>query len=234
MPGSLFQNVQSRDKTFTVYAGEVGADIAEQFAAHGVVVRHEMMPSPGPDPFLVIEKEEEFAGTITLDALQSLLEPPIVRPGDREEVSEGYRVLFEVLDETVFTAMNRRQLLAVTREIEDRAYRVGEGTLHVSFQNLSVFDSQTDVYRTLAADTDLDIHVHGVADWSPPEIAGITYHEYEVGEPVDRYWILGFDGGPDRTQSCGLVGEQREDGYTGFWTDDAEVVTQITDILSES
>lgn len=122
--------------------------------------------------------------------------------------------------------MSRRELLAVSREIEDRASRVGEGTLRASFQTLSTFRSQTSVYRTLCAENDLEIHVYGVEDWTPPAIDGITYHTGE-GARFEPYWALAYDGGPDETQASGLVAEEHTDGYTGFWTNDAATVETI-------
>lgn len=223
---SLLADAQRGERQFTVYRAGEETDIEVQFEAYDIDVVHGELPPGGPDPFLVIEEHGEFAGAIALEELEVLLEPPIVRPGDREDVSPGYSVLFDVLDETVFTAMERRQLLAVSREIEDRAYRVGTGTLRVSFQTLSTFESQAPVYRRLAAETDLDIHIYGVDDWTPPEIAGITYHEV-AADTLGRYWVLAFDGGSDEMQACGLVAQERTEGYDGVWTDDPEMVGEI-------
>ncbi len=229
---SVLTAVTDREKRFVVYHDDE-TDVDIQFASHNVSVDSRPLPPNSAEPFLAIEEDGEFAGAIGLDELHGLLEPPIVRPGAREDVSAGYRVLFDLLDETVFTAMGRRELLAVSREIEDRAFRVGTGTLQATFQHLSTFRSQTAVYRQLAAETALDIHVHGVADRDPPEIPGITYHTYPAdasarsAEPIDRYWTLAFDGGENETQACGLVAREREDGYDGFWTDDADLVDAV-------
>lgn len=233
MLDSLLSEIRGREKQFTVYRSGDETDVEVQFATHNVGVTHRELPPGGPYPFLVIEENGEFAGAIGLEDLNWLLEPPIVRPGEHDGVSDGYRVLFDVLDETVFTAMERRQLLAISREIEDRAFRVGSGTLRVGFQTLSTFESQVEVYRQLATRTDLDIHVHGVADWTPPEIAGVTYHGV-TDHALERYWVLAFDGGPDETQACGLVGQEQPDGYSGFWTDDAEIVGDIVAELVET
>lgn len=83
--------------------------------------------------------------------VERLLSPPIVRPETYEGLSPAYRALFEVLDGTVYTSMARREPLAVSREIEDRAYRVGSGSLDVGFQRLSNYRSQVPAYCRLAA-----------------------------------------------------------------------------------
>jgi hypothetical protein len=228
---SLLETVGKRDRQLTVYRGEEASDLQERFATQAVHVEVERLPPGGPDPFVVVEADGSFVGAIAEPELDWLLEPPIVRPGEYDDVSEGYRVLFELLDETVFTELTRRQLLAVSREIEDRAYRVGTGTLVAGFQTLSIFESQADVYRHLAAETALDVHVHGAADWEPPPIPGITYHGDDDHE---RHWALAFDGGPDVTQANGLLARETEDGYDGFWTDDAALVGEILAALEAS
>lgn len=229
MFSTLFTEISERNKQFTVYRDGEQTAIETQFATHNVAVTHETLPPGGPDPFVVIEEDDTFRGAIALADLETLIEPPIIRPGDRDEVSRGYQVLFEVLDETVFAAMNRRQLLAVSREIEDRAFRVGNGTLRVSFQTLSTFKSQAKLYRQLASSTDLDIHIYGIDDWTPPVIPGITYHEL-TADLLGQYWVLAFDGGSIASQASALVAQEQRDGYNGVWTDDTKLVD---DILAE-
>jgi len=119
-----------------------------------------------------------------------------------------------------------RESGVVTDEIEDRAFRVGSGTLRASFQRLSTFESQLDVYRTLATETDLDIHVYGRDDWEPPAISGISYHR-DPDAALVKYWILAFE---RDQQACGLVAGETDDGYQGFWTDDQ---TRLRSALSE-
>lgn len=222
---SLFSEVRGPRRQFTVYRNEERVDLESPFVTRDVDVRYRDLPA-GPDPFLVIETDGKFRGAISLPDLEGLLEPPVTRPGEVDGVSEGYRVLFDLLDETVYTALERRQLLAVSREIEDRAFRVGDGTLRVSFQTLSTFESQAPLYRELATATDLDIHIYGVDDWTPPRIDGITYHEFAAG-PLERCWVLAFDGGPEGTHPCGLVGQEQSDGFDGLWTDDERMVARI-------
>ncbi|WP_256301386.1 DICT sensory domain-containing protein [Haloarchaeobius salinus] len=225
MLDSLLDRVTRSDKRFTVYGRGDETDIERQFEAHSVVVDWQQLPPDGPEPFVVVAEGGEVVGVIPLEELEWLLTPPVVRPSDPTNIAPGYRVLFEVLDETVFTAMNRRQLLAVSHEIEDRARRVGNGRLHASFQHLSAFADQVEWYWTLG-ETDLDIHVYGAPDWEPPEIPGVTFHGY--GDDVlERYWVVTFDGGTEELQACGLVGREFDETYDGFWTDDPHLVERI-------
>lgn len=222
----LIDDTQHHGKRITLYADDVEDALTSRFGDSSVTIERRRLPPHGPEPFVTIHDAGQVVGSVSLDDFEELLTPPIVRPGDREEVSAGYRALFELLDDTVFDSLDRRQLLGASREIEDRAFRVGDGTLRVSFQSLSIFESQVDVYRHLAGETALDVHVYGEGDWDPPEIAGLTYHRSDAAT-VKHFWALAFDGGGDETQTCGLVARERDDEYAGFWTYDPEIVETI-------
>lgn len=239
----FIEDVDRRRKRFVVYSQAGGIGLDEQFATRNVTVEHRGLPPNGPEPFVAIYEREEFAGNIRLDDLQDLLAPPVVRPGERDGLAEGYRALFDTLEETLFSALDRRQLLATSREFENRALRVGTGTLRVGFQQLSVFEAQTGVYRRLGTDTSLDIHVYGEPDWSPPAIENVTVHEDADGS-LAPFWCLAFDGGHDESQACALVAREREDevagderggdGYVGFWTYDPGLVADILSTLERA
>lgn len=224
---SLLAELDSRERRFTVYRSGEETDVESRFETHNVAVSHSDLPPGGPEPFMTIEDEEEFAGALPVAQLDRLLEPPIVRPGAGEDVSNGFGVLFEMLDETVFRSMDREQLLAVSREIEDRAARVGEGTLRVRFESRSVFEPQTALYREFAAETELDIHIYGIDD---EPFSGVQFHRLEGFDP---YWVLAFDGGPDRQQACALLARRQGTQFEGFWTYDPELVDRIIRPLAE-
>lgn len=224
----LFAQIERTRKRVTVYAPSERRDVVEGLRGRNVDVAYRSLPD-GVGGFVVVRDDEEFVASIGLDEFGELFEPPIERPWTRELVDEGYRALFEILDEALFVALDRRQLLAASREIENRAWRVGRGTIRVGFQRLTAFRDQLPVYARLADETDLAIHVYGRDDWEPPSIPGITVHE--VGGDVTRYWFLAFDGGPDRLQATGLLAEECEPGrFRGFWTYDAALVDRIAAI----
>lgn len=227
MLDGVLEDARASDHQFIIHSDDPGTAAENWFRNHNVQVTHRPLPAGIPRPFLVVERDGEFVGVIDLSEVERLLEPPIVPPAPREELSAGYREFFDVLADTVFTSIRRRELLAVSREIEDRAHRVGDGVLHVSFQRLSTYQSQQAVYETLAAETTLDIHVHGVDDWTPPSSPGISYHARQ-DELLEPYWVMAFNGGPNESQTCGLVAEELpEEGYTGFWTHDESMVSRI-------
>jgi hypothetical protein len=223
---TLIEDARHHEKRFTVYAAGEKPGIDARFGDTDISIEHRPLPPHGPEPFVTIHDSDEFVGALSLAELETLLVPPIVRPGDRESVSAGYRALFDVLDDTVFSSLDRRQLLGASREVEDRAFRVGHGILRVSFQRLSAFESQREVYRQLAGKAGLDVHLYAAPDRDPPDIDGLAYHE-STAPTVERYWALAFDGGINDQQACGLLARERDDGYAGFWTYDPEIVSTI-------
>jgi hypothetical protein len=233
MLDSLITEHQEIDHQFTVYRSGDQPEVETWLANHGVAIDARPLPPRGPDPFVEIKTDGEVVAVIGVETIEKLLEPPVVGVGDRDNISEGYQVLFEALEKTVFSGIHRRDLLAVSREIEDRAFRVGEGTLWVCFQTLSTFRSQMDIYRTLATETALNIHIYGVEDWTPPSIPSVMYHA-EAVEQFEPYWALAYDGGPAGTDACGLVAREDSDEYTGFWTNDSTIVEEIATTLQTS
>jgi len=229
MLGRFIEAAQDRRKRFVVYSSDT-VDLAEQFATRNVTVEQRALPAPGEDPFVDIYDGETFLGAISLEDLRLLLEPPVVRPTADEEIGDAYRALLSVLDGTVFATLDRRQLQATSHEFETRAYQVGEGTLRVGFQSLSAFEPQTATYRHLGEETDLDIHVYGQPDWSPPSIPNVTYHRDREGE-LTSYWFLAFDGGAEERQRCALVAEEQDDSYWGFWSYDTDLVGEVLETL---
>jgi hypothetical protein len=226
---SLIADAQRREKTITIYSDDPEMSVLDRLAGHGVAVRHRRLPD-GQAAFVTIHDGEEYLGALKLADFEELLSPPVVRPGSRDDLSRAYRALYDILENTVFTSLDRHQLLGASREIEDRAFRVGHGTLRVSFQTFSAFETQTDVYYYLATNTALDIHVYGMGDWEPPAIDGVTFHE-STADTVGRFWALGFDGGGDEMQTCGLVAQETDGEFIGFWTYDPETVEKILSAL---
>ena len=229
---SVMAEAERRRVSAIHYAPEPG-DLAEQFDARNAEIRFRELPPDGPDPFLVIRKNGEFRGAVSVAYLRTYLEPPYHRPADPVGLSPPYRGLFDLLDDTVFASLTRRQLVATSREIEDRARRTGRGTLHAGFQSLEAFRPQRVVYRRLGEETDLDVHVYVSDEDAAATLADfpVTVHAGGDGE-VGRYWFLAFDGGGEESRACALVAEQRtEDTYYGVWTYDPEQVDRVLTAL---
>jgi AraC-like DNA-binding protein len=226
-------DVKRKRKTLIVYSDDAN-DIADAFDSKNVTVQYRRLRAVGPDDFLVIRDEDGFKGAIGLTSLREFLTPPVLVPWSDEFDPSSFRDLVTLLDRTLFTSFDKRQMLAASREFEDRAWRVGDGALHIGFQSLSAFRDQTNVYRHLATETDLDIHIYGRADWGPPRIPNTTFHAKTSGE-IGAVWFIVYDGGGDDRQKCALVAEERADGrYFGFWTYDTSTVDDLRAHLEET
>lgn len=227
------EDVADRRKTLVVYASDEAPDVTAHFETRNVTVEREPLVAGGPPGFVVLRDEDGFVGAFCLETMASLLEPPVFRPWHRDEVSEPWRSLYEILNNTLFSSFDRRQLLAATREIENRAWRIGAGTLRVGFQSRAAFEDQVDVYRRFVDETDLTLHVY-VADADGPSLPGIDVFsapDTEIGD----YWFLAYDAAGDPLNACGLVAMERQpDAYTGFWTYEADRVAALSTYLEET
>lgn len=202
--GAFLETAAARRKTLTVFAPEYYETLADHFESRNVTVEHAGLPDDGSGGFVTVSEGDEFVGSVGATAVRSLVEPNTRFGG---EPSEATRALLDLLADTTFVSFDKRQMLAVAREIEDRAFRRGRGTLRTGFQALSAMRHQRDVYETLGTETDLDVHVYGRPDWNPPDIPGVTVHTEDVPE-IGEFWFVVFDGGGDANQACALVAEE--------------------------
>jgi DICT domain-containing protein len=210
----LIESVRSHEKTVRVYGPDaegVVAELREYFASQHVSVE---WVSHGRLRAEVVDAGDVLA-SVDGEALRALLDGP---PGR----DPAYGPLLEALDDTTFSAYDRPRMVRAAREIEDRAFRVGTGTLHAGFQRLSALADQRETYRALGALSDLEVHVYGEPDWSPPE-GRVTVHATAAPE-ISESWFVVYDGGGEG-QHCALLAVERSPGeFEGFWTYDRELV----------
>ncbi|MDS0297211.1 histidine kinase [Halogeometricum sp. S1BR25-6] len=229
--GAILAAAERRRKTVTYYAPETG-DLAERLDTRNLDVEFRPTPPGGPEPFLVVRDEGGFRGAMPVSALREHVVARN-RRGAAAEDSEARAIAVELLDDTVFASLTKRQLLRTTREFEDRAWRVGTGALHAGFQSAAAFAPQRELYRALAAETALDLHVYvadgdGVEPLSEPNATLHTDPAAEVG----RYWFFVFDGGEEPEQAVTLVAEEQSDGsFRGVWTYDPDLVDRALSLL---
>lgn len=234
MPFSgLLETVADHRRTLVVYApDDSGTDLADVLSTRNLRVDHRQIPTLTGEAFVVVRDNEEFYGALSLSDLLAFLAPPVERPGNLGS-EEPYRAIYDLLDNTVFVALDRRQLLATSRELEDRAWRTGHGRLHAGFQRLSAFAAQAELYRELATTTDVDVHIYLPVD-VPESLLGdapLTVHT-DLPDGLDRYWFLLFDDGAEGCQNCALVARETDDGrYRGVWTYDESLVDEAFDVL---
>ncbi|MEF8973441.1 MAG: DICT sensory domain-containing protein [Haloarcula sp.] len=226
---AFLRRSEGADVAMTVYGPPEATTVVERLTAQGIDATWRKLPTGRQNAFVVIHRDGVFAETVPLTALQAFLCKPTIGSDDSEtpDSDPGRQLLRSALANTLLSSLTPAQLLATSHEFEDRAYRVGAGTLRVSFQSLSIFRSQRARYETLAGDTDLDIHVYGRNDWEPPTIPGISFHPL-ADDALEQVWLLAFDAAGDDQNKCALVAEETEAGpFRGLWTYNPRLVDEI-------
>lgn len=214
-------------KTITAFGPESYADLEPVLDQLNVDLTHERLPIPESAGYLTVEAGERYLGTVSAAAFSELDDLQRGAPWDEETRTSARRDLVALLSGTGFTMDDKRHLIATTREIEDRAWRTGGGTLYAGFQSLSAFEAQIPVYERLVTDTDLRAVVFGEPDWDPPSLEGVTVHRDGDGDLAD-FWVVAFDGAGDDDEKCALLAEETETRqYSGVVTYDAAVVDDI-------
>jgi len=226
--GQILSDAASQRKDVVVYApDDTGNDVAERLATRNLRIDHRQLPALSSDAFVVVRKSGEFRGALSLSDLLEFLRPPIHRPSDPDAVVGKHRVVYDLLDDTVFVSLDRRQLLATSREVEERAWRTGQGRLHAGFQRDEAFAAQTNIYRDLA-NTDIDVHVYVPGGITGDALADTTATVHtDPGDGLDRYWFVLFDDGASGAQNCGLIARETDDSrYRGLWTYNEDIVDE--------
>jgi DICT domain-containing protein len=245
----LVADAERTATTITVFAPDPHEELVEQFSTRNVEVIHEPLPAVADGGFVLVRQDGVALGSVGVDALRSTETASVTPPWENRDNRRTYRQFLSLFRETTFSTGSRRELLATTREIEDRTWRTGEGRLRAGFQSLSAYRDQIDVYRQVGGETDLDVHVYGRPDWTPPSVEGVRLHE-EAGSELGLVWFVvfyddravpdtesleGAADGRESSNSCALIAEERErDQYYGFWTYDHDLVEQIDAYLAET
>ncbi|MFQ3318427.1 MAG: hypothetical protein ACI8UR_000257 [Natronomonas sp.] len=228
----LIAGVEDHEKTLTVFNADDTAveTLRDQFSDRNLSVVAERTPSGKPDAFAVLSKDGQF---VTAADVAGILEPT----GDTEPGFEDgvYRPILDHLDETMFTSYDIDQMVAASREIEDRAWRVGKGSLHSGFQQLSILADQMEIYARLAQKGDLDVHAYAAPDADVPKHdTDLTIH-VERSDEIERSWFVVYDGAGIDVNKCALLAEEREPrAFYGFWTYDPDTVDWIIEHLEST
>jgi len=210
--------------------GSIADDLAEYFRTQNVRIRTETTSSGRPADVAILSNRESVLSVVTVSTLEELLDG-VATDRDAPGVADvRYEPVLGHLKETTFTSHDTAQMLYASREIEDRARRVGEGAIHAGFQRLSLLAEQASIYTDLAA-RGLDVHAYGTPDEPPPDIDGGTIHAVENDE-IAETWFVVFDGGGEDLQKSALLAEERDEGsFYGAWTYDPAIVDGILDHL---
>jgi hypothetical protein len=218
----LIAGVEACRKTVTVFNADadVTATLREHFSDRNVDVKDAQTPA-GPQEFVVLGTNEKFITAASVDDVLGRADD--TTPGFE---TEAYRPILDYLDETLFTSYDIDQMGSASREIEDRAWRIGQGTIHAGFQTLSALDAKIDTYEQLARRDGLDVYVYAFPDTDTaiPDHENITLH-IERAKEIRNTWFVVYDGNGDDTNKCALLAEERDTGaFYGFWTYDPGTV----------
>ena len=239
----LIAGVEAREPTLTVFNADpaVAEELREHFADRSVRIAEERTGA-GPEGYAVLSRDAEF---VTAVAVEELL-PGVGgeagaatdAPPDGDDSGTGGRSrvggpILDHLDETMFTSYSHGDMVAASREIEDRAWRVGDGELHAGFQTLDVLTGETDTYDLLGEKDRLSVHAYAANEGDPPDTEHYTVHVGETAE-IRETWFVAYDGGGYDDAKCALLAEERAPGeFYGFWSYDPETVEYIIDYLTE-
>jgi len=228
----LIAGVEDHEKTLSVFnadAAEVEA-LREQFHDRNLTVTEASTDSGKPASFAVLAEDGAF---VTAADVEEVLAPDVDTEPAFDDVA--FSPILDHLDETLFTSYDIGQMVAASREIEDRAWRIRSGTLYSGFQTLSILTEQLDVYERLAAKDQLEVHAYAAPDVDVPDHdSDLTIHVQRTDE-IRRSWFVVYDGADIDVNKCALLAEERDTrSFYGFWTYDPSTVDWIVDHLEST
>ncbi|ELZ97944.1 hypothetical protein C440_01813 [Haloferax mucosum ATCC BAA-1512] len=227
----LIAGVAASEKTLTVFNPD--DDTVEQLAAHFADRNLSVVPAyadEGPSNFAVLGSGDTFHTAVSVDDI--LKQPEDVHPGFERD---SYAPILDHLDETLFTSYGREKMLSATREIEDRAWRVGAGELHAGFQLGDNLEPQLETYRRLGGRDQLSVHAYIYPEGDIPAADQFQLHLSRSDE-IRNSWFVVYDGSGVADYKCALVAEEPEPGagFSGFWTYDPSTVDYIRNYLAST
>ena len=225
--------IEGHEKELVVFnpTDPVAAELADYFATQNVRIATERTASGAPTDLAVLGNSDELLAVVDASRLRELIEDV---PGGGAGIADAeYEDVLAHLKETTFTSYDTEQLLYASREIEDRARRVGRGTIHAGFQRCSNVAEQRSIYADLARQG-VDVHAYGVPDVDPPDLGSGQFHAVETDE-IAETWFVVFDGGGTDAQKTALLAEERAEGtFYGAWTYDPGIVDSVQEHLERT
>lgn len=223
----LIAGVEAHQKTLTAINASADAvdDLRAHFADRNVAIVDRTL-DVDVESFAVLSHDGEFITAVDIDGI--LDTDGRTEPGF---VAETYRPILDHLDETVFTSYSIGDMIAASREIEDRAFRTAKGELHSGFQTLDTLGGELELYNRIATESDLNVHTYAAPEGSVPKDAQFRIH-IERSPEIRNTWFVAFDGGGIENNKCALLAEERgERTFYGFWSYEPETVDYMIDHL---
>ncbi len=214
-------------------ADTIHEELGAFFNTQNVRITVNRTASGKPEELAVLSNATEVLAVVDVSTLRELLEDVSTGTGDLGIADREYESVLRHLKETTFTSCDTEQLLYASREIEDRARRVGQGSIHTGFQRCSVIVEQRSIYADLAR-RGVSVRAYGVPDATPPDLGSGHVHAVSTDE-VAETWFVVFDGGGNNTQKTALLAHERDkDAFHGVLTYDPGFVDHILEYLNRS
>jgi DICT domain-containing protein len=211
----------------------INEELATFFNTQNVRITINRTASGKPEEVAVLSNAIEVLAVVDVSILRELLEDVSTGTGHLGIADKKYEDVLRHLKETTFTSRDTEQLLYASREIEDRARRVGQGSIHAGFQQCSIMAEQRSVYTDLAS-RGVSVHAYGIPDATPPDLGARHVHAVSTDE-IAETWFVVFDGGGDDRQKTALLAHERdEDAFYGAWTYDPELVDYVLGYLTQT
>ncbi len=234
---STVEYVRGHEKELRLFNLETGdplaAALGTYFESQNVRIIEQATASGAPAGIAVLSSAAEVLSVLRVSTLRELVNE-LPRGGDGLGIADRtYERVLGPLKETTFTSADTEQLLYASREIEDRARRLGRGELHAGFQRCSVMADQRAIYRDLAG-RGVSVHTYGIPDVTPPDLGTAEVHAVRTAEIADT-WFVVFDGGGHEAQKSALLAQERDvNEFYGFWTYDPGLVDTVLAHLADT
>ncbi|MGM0397988.1 MAG: DICT sensory domain-containing protein [Halobacteriota archaeon] len=218
------------------------ADFDMLFDSNTVDVSHLEVPDADQETLFLFHDEEVIASSPTRELIDAIAEvDTMIRTGSVESLeSFALPSVLGELDEVPFAAAGpddsslKLLFTTISRHIEARAVEVGDGQLRAGFQRLSRFqlaeEDHTRVVYEHLADTDVDVHVYGRPDWTPPASLGTTMHGGYT-EDFLRNWFVVYRSADEAVSAAFLAHDHGTGAWRGHWTFQDDRVGQINRYL---
>ena len=224
--------IQDHRKDLTLFnLGEpsIAEELRSFFSTQNLRIQTAGTASGRPRALAILSSGRTILAIVDVSVLRELTES-VPRASDVGIADSEYADLLRHLKETTFTSYDTEQLLYASREIEDRARRVGQGTIHAGFQRFSVMAEQEQIYSDLAR-RGIDVYAYGIPDTQPPDFATGEIHATNADEIAESWFVI-FDGGGTNSQKSALIATERaEDDWFGAWTYDPAIVDRLCEYL---
>jgi DICT domain-containing protein len=223
------KQIKQLEKDLILFNIKSADPLAEQlgayFATQNVNVST-IQTASGQPPIAILSDNTDVLSKVDIETLREFVDHSPAQSETIGVTDREYEAILDHLKETTFTSYDTEQMLYTSREIEDRARRVGSGTVHAGFQQCSTLAEQQSIYTDLA-DRGLEVHAYGVPDIAPPDLGRTHVHAVDSDE-LAQTWFVVFDGGSNETQKSALLAEERNDGtFYGAWTYDNRIVDGV-------